>query len=85
MDIEMDEQAWLRGFDDGEQGKPLNECPYQIGSDGSSSWISGYIEGKAARDGYTVIRPARGGIETPRRGETCEKLHLLPPCKGQIS
>lgn len=59
MRIEMDEQAWLRGFDDGEQGKPLNECPYPIGYDGSLSWISGYIEGKAARDGYTVIRPAR--------------------------
>jgi ribosome modulation factor len=68
MRIEMDEQAWLRGFDDGEQGKPLNECPYHIGSDGSLSWISGYIEGKAARDGYTVIRPGRGG-ETPRRSE----------------
>jgi ribosome modulation factor len=69
MRIEMDEQAWLRGFDDGEQGKPLNECPYPIGCDGSLSWISGYIEGKAARDGYTVIRPVRRDGTTPRRSE----------------
>jgi len=69
MRIAINEEAWLRGFDDGEQGKPRHECPYHISSDDSLSWISGYIEGKAERDGYAVIRPVQRGGGTPRRSE----------------
>ena len=58
MRIEIDEQAWIRGFEDGERGKSLNACHYEIGTDERWSWSSGYVEGKAARNGYAVTRPA---------------------------
>jgi hypothetical protein len=57
MRIEIDGQAWNRGFDDGQQGKPLCSCHYAMGTTESLSWISGYIEGKAARNGYSAARP----------------------------
>ena len=50
----QDQQAWIRGFEDGEQGKPLRADPYAAGTTASWSWSSGYIEGKAARHGYAV-------------------------------
>ena len=53
----MDEHAWNRGFDDGEQGKPLRPCPYPRGTTESWSWSSGYIEGQAARNGFAATRP----------------------------
>jgi len=58
MRLAQDEHAWTRGFEDGELGLPLRACPYDIGSTESWSWSSGYVEGKAARNGYAVTRPA---------------------------
>jgi len=57
MRIEIDGQACNRGFDDGEQAKPLCPCPYALGTTESLSWVSGYIEGQAARNGYSPARP----------------------------
>ena len=58
MRLEIDGNAWNQGFRDGEEGKPLRFCPYDIGTTERWSWSSGYIEGTAARNGYAVIRPA---------------------------
>ena len=57
MRLTIDGNAWNRGFDDGEAGKPLQSCPYARGTTESLSWSSGYIEGKAARNGYNASRP----------------------------
>jgi ribosome modulation factor len=57
MRLELDEQAWNRGFMDGEQGKPLQSCPYAPRTTQSWSWVSAYIEGKAARNGYSAANP----------------------------
>ena len=59
MRIQIDGQAWDKGFEDGEQGAPLFVCPYEPGTTESLSWVSGYIEGKAARNGYSATRPDR--------------------------
>jgi ribosome modulation factor len=56
MRIEIDGQVWDKGFEDGEQGKHLLSCPYPPGTTESLSWVSGYIEGKAARNGYSATR-----------------------------
>ena len=56
MRIEIDSQASDKGFEDGEQGMPLCPCPYALGTTESLSWVSGYIEGKAARNGYSATR-----------------------------
>jgi len=56
MRIEIDGQAWDKGFEDGEQGESLFLCPYEPGTTESLSWVSGYIEGKAARNGYSATR-----------------------------
>jgi ribosome modulation factor len=73
MRLAMDEQAWSRGFEDGRQGKPLNNCPYGACTDERLSWISGYIEGKAARNGYTVVRAV------PRQKPTAVPLPSAAP------
>ena len=57
MRLSMDEHAWNRGFEDGEQGKPLHSRPYPVGTTESWSWSSGYVEGKAARQSYATSRP----------------------------
>src|SRR5262245_9272333 len=59
--LEMDEQAWNRGYEDGKQGKPMLLCPYRAGTTEDWSWSSGYIEGKAARHGYSAARPRETG------------------------
>src|SRR5262249_13014885 len=56
MRIEIDGQAWDKGFEDGEQGESLFLCPYEPGTTDSWPWVSGYIEGKAARNGYSATR-----------------------------
>jgi ribosome modulation factor len=58
MRIEIDAQAWNRGFWDGELGKPLDCCPYAVKAAESLSWLSGYIEGKAFRNASEPPRPA---------------------------
>jgi hypothetical protein len=48
--IEIDPEAWKRGVVDGDAGRvwpPPPDCD-------SYSYCSGYIEGKAHRDGYEV-------------------------------
>ena len=57
MRLSIDSHAWSRGFHDGEAGKPLRSCPYAIGTTERWSWSSGYIEGNAARRGYSAHRP----------------------------
>ena len=57
MRLEIDGHAWNQGFYDGEQGRPPRSCPYDVGTTESWSWSSGYIEGKAARNGYTATGP----------------------------
>ena len=64
MRIEIDGQAWDKGFEDGEQGASLFICPYEPGTTESLSWVSGYIEGKAARNGYSATRA--GDRQNPR-------------------
>ena len=58
MRIEIEGQVWDKGFEDGEQGKALLSCPYTTGTTESLSWVSGYIEGKAARNGCSAASPA---------------------------
>jgi ribosome modulation factor len=64
MRIDIKEQAWNRGFWDGDSAKPNHPCPYAVGSDERLSWISGYIEGKAFRNGYIATPP---GSRVPLR------------------
>jgi ribosome modulation factor len=71
MRIEIDGPAWDKGFEDGEQGESLFLCPYEPGTTESLSWVSGYIEGKAARNGYSYHRLKRStpvaGVRFPGR------------------
>ena len=64
MRIEINEQAWNRGFWDGDSGKPSHVCPYAVDADERLSWVGGYIEGKAFRNGYISTPP---GSRVPLR------------------
>jgi ribosome modulation factor len=55
--IVINEQAWNRGFWDGDSGKPSHACPCAVDADERLSWLSGYIEGKAFRNGYIATPP----------------------------
>ena len=57
MRLTIDGDAWNQGFWDGEAGKPRHSCQYPAGSTEAWSWSSGYIEGKAARNGFKATRP----------------------------
>jgi ribosome modulation factor len=57
MRIVINEQAWNRGFWDGDSGKPSHACPCAVDADERLSWLSGYIEGKAFRNGYIATPP----------------------------
>ena len=57
MRLTIDGNAWNQGFWDGEMGLALRSCPYARGTSDSLSWSSGYIEGKAARNGYKATLP----------------------------
>ena len=57
MRLEIDGNAWNQGFWDGEMGLAPRSCPYARGTSDSLSWSSGYIEGKAARNGYKATLP----------------------------
>jgi ribosome modulation factor len=76
MRLEIDGNAWNRGFWDGEQGTPLRFCPYDIGTTERWSWSSGYIEGNAVRNGYAVIRPAPKQQEKPAPGDEADAVPL---------
>ena len=67
MRVEIDGQAWDKGFEDGEQGGSLFLCPYKPGTTESLSWVSGYIEGKAARNGVFSHESRRQKKSAPRR------------------
>jgi hypothetical protein len=67
MRIELDEHAWNRGFEDGRQGKPLHSTPYDHGTTESWSWVSGYIEGKAAARKSALKKCACKNVGSPRR------------------
>jgi ribosome modulation factor len=53
-----DPRAWQAGFADGERGALHFHCPYPAASTESWSWSSGFVEGKAKRDGYEYSNPA---------------------------
>ena len=76
MRLEIDGNAWNRGFWDGEEGKPLHACPYDVGTTERWSWSSGYIEGNAARNGYAVIRPASRQQEKLAPGAEADAVPL---------
>ena len=90
MRIEIDGQAWDKGFEDGEPGEPLRSCPYASGSTQSWSWVSGYIEGKAARNGCSAASPALDKIArsaaapyaVPLRSTALGSAAELPPEGG---
>ena len=90
MRIQIDGQAWDKGFEDGEQGMPLCPCPYALGTTDSLSWVSGYIEGKAARNGYSAARPgnrqktlsAAEPYAVPLRSTAPGSAAELPPERG---
>jgi ribosome modulation factor len=48
--LELDNQAWEEGYQAGRLGIHHSKGPYRPPSLKSLSWISGYIEGKAARN-----------------------------------
>jgi len=55
--LKQDPKAWQEGFDAGERGEPLRRCPYPAKGIDGWSWSSGYIEGKAKRQGYSYSDP----------------------------
>ncbi len=57
MRLTIDANAWNRGYWDGEDGKPLRSCPYEVGTTERWSWSSGYIEGNAFRNGFNATLP----------------------------
>lgn len=76
MRIDINEQAWNRGFWDGDSGKPSLACPYGVESDERLSWASGYIEGKAFRNGYIATPP---GSRVPlRKSALAAELCAVP-------
>jgi ribosome modulation factor len=85
MRIEINEQAWNRGFWDGDSGKPSHVCPYAVDADERLSWVSGYIEGKAFRNGYIATQPRsrvplrKNALASPGGGQNCA------PIGGQFS
>jgi ribosome modulation factor len=78
MRIDINEQAWNQGFWDGDSGKPSLACPYGVESDERLSWMSGYIEGKAFRNGYIATPP---GSRVPlRKSALAAELCAVPLC-----
>ena len=75
MRLKIDGQAWNRGFDDGEHGLPLRQCPYAVDAPERWSWASGYVEGKAKRDGYAAAKPAP---RPPENGATAAEPSAVP-------
>jgi ribosome modulation factor len=59
--LQLDAAAWQKGFDTGDAGQPVSECPYANDSIEAWSWSSGFVEGKAAR----MQRVSSGQRETP--------------------
>ena len=51
MDLRMDEYAWRAGVRAGAAGRERSSCPYPSASGEAWSWQSGFIEGKAKREG----------------------------------
>ena len=47
--VRQDPQAWQRGFEAGEAGRPSGACPYAAESVKAFSWYAGWLEGKAKR------------------------------------
>ena len=45
--IAQDLMAHAKGYQAGQERKPLNACPYAPDSAEGFAWTSGYIEGKA--------------------------------------
>jgi ribosome modulation factor len=47
--LTQDARSWDEGYAAGLSGMRSSSCPYPAGTTESWSWVSGYIEGKAAR------------------------------------
>ena len=76
MRLTIDGDAWNRGFWDGEMGLALPSCPYAAGTTEGLSWSSGYIEGKAARNGYKATWPS--SPLPPRKDAPAAEVGAVP-------
>jgi hypothetical protein len=56
MELHIDRDAWLAGFRTGEAGQ-RGTCPHPPASNEAYSWSSGFVEGKAKRDGHEYSGP----------------------------
>jgi RNA-directed DNA polymerase len=87
MRLEIDGNAWNRGFCDGEAGKPLGSCPYVVGTTERWSWSGGYIEGNALRNGFKATLPCspmRPRKNAPAAGEGGVPLRSPPPASAAV-
>ena len=75
MRLIIDGAAWNQGFWDGEAGRPLWWCPYPHSSTERLSWLSGYIEGDAARKGFKATPPC---TPRPRADAVCAEPSAAP-------
>jgi ribosome modulation factor len=55
--LKMDDDAWEKGFIDGEAGH--SRCPFSAVTREAWSWSSGWIEGDAKRRGFSYSYPTQ--------------------------
>ena len=82
-----DPAAWDVGFAAGERGVFPFRCPYPATTRQAWSWSSGFIEGKAKRDGYEYsrgTRPPHNAVHRDGAGSVQELLEGLEDDKGQL-
>ena len=48
--MQIDSDSWDMGFECGDSGGLLADCPFSPKHDLRLSWLSGYIEGKGQRE-----------------------------------
>lgn len=85
MRLEIDGNAWNRGFWDGELGLPLRSCTYAVGTTERWSWSSGYIEGNAFRKGFKATLPCspmRPRKDAPAAEAGAVALRSTPPASA---
>ena len=85
MRLQIDGNAWNRGFWDGELGLPLRSCPYAVGTTQRWSWSSGYIEGNAFRNGFKATLPCspmRPRKDAPAAEAGAVALRSTPPASA---
>ena len=82
--LKIDGPAWNQGFADGLAATSSRLCPYQHGSTERLSWLSGYIEGDAARLGYDASYPASPWprLDAPAARPSAAALRSAAPVPG---